>query len=166
MKGVLGSRIPHYNTMMNREHVIRVLSEQGAELAWKYGVKSLSLFGSAARDEAGPASDVDLLVEFNRPVGYFGLSALQDHLETLLGCRVDLGTPNSLKPRIRARVMGECVRVAWRLERPTSGYSGCPCGNPGLHARDGFRSLHRRCQDLEGYRAEPDRHRRSRESDA
>ena len=58
------------------------------------------------------ASDVDLLVEFDRPVGYFGLFALQDHLESLLGCKVDLGTPGSLKPRIRERMMGECVRVA------------------------------------------------------
>jgi predicted nucleotidyltransferase len=53
-----------------------------------------------------------MLVEFGRPVGYFGLFALQDHLESLLGRKVDLGTPNSLKPLIRARVLGECVRVA------------------------------------------------------
>jgi hypothetical protein len=97
---------------MTREQVVRVLSEQSTELAAKYGVKSLSLFGSVSRGEASPTSDVDLLVEFNRPVGYFGLFALQDHFESLLGCRVDLGTPNSLKPRIRARVIGECVRVA------------------------------------------------------
>jgi len=97
---------------MNREQVIRILSERSIELAQKYGVKSLALFGSVSRDGAGPASDVDLLVEFDRPVGYFGLFALQDHLESLLGCKVDLGTPNSLKPRIRARVLGECVRVA------------------------------------------------------
>jgi uncharacterized protein len=52
-----------------------------------------------------------LLVVFNRPVGYFGLFALQDYLEKLLGCSVDLGTPNSLKPYIRERVMGELIRV-------------------------------------------------------
>jgi len=97
---------------MKRDQVIHVLSERRGELASKYGVKSLSLFGSVARDEASAASDVDLLVEFDRPVGYFGLFALQDHLESLLGCKVDLGTPDSLKPRIRERVMGECVRVA------------------------------------------------------
>lgn len=97
---------------MHREQVIRVLSKRRTELAQKYGVKSLALFGSVSRDEASPVSDVDLLVEFDRPVGYFGLFALQDYLESLLGCKVDLGTPNSLKPRIRARVLGECVRVA------------------------------------------------------
>jgi hypothetical protein len=102
----------YYNELMKREQVIRILSEQQAELTIRYGVRSLSLFGSVARDEAVPTSDVDLLVEFDRPVGYFGLFALQDHLESLLGCKVDLGTPDSLKPRIRARVLGESVRVA------------------------------------------------------
>ena len=97
---------------MQREEVFRILSEQQTQLALRYGVRSLSLFGSVARDEAGAASDVDLLVEFDRPVGYFGLFALQDHLESLLGCKVDLGTPDSLKPRIRARVLRESVRVA------------------------------------------------------
>jgi hypothetical protein len=97
---------------MNRERVIRILSEHRIELARKFGVKSLALFGSISRNEAGPGSDVDLLVEFDRPVGYFGLFALQDHLESVLGCKVDLGTPDSLKPRIRQRVLGECVRVA------------------------------------------------------
>jgi predicted nucleotidyltransferase len=96
---------------MQREEVIRKLNQRRADLRERYGVKSLALFGSVARDEATPASDVDLLVEFNRPVGLFGLFALQDYLESLLGCPVDLGTPDSLKPRIRARVLQEMVHV-------------------------------------------------------
>jgi predicted nucleotidyltransferase len=97
---------------MKRDKVSQILQAHRTELEQKYGVRSLSLFGSVARDEDGPASDVDLLVQFNRPVGYFGLFALQDYLESLLGRKVDLGTPESLKPRIRDHVMGECVRVA------------------------------------------------------
>jgi uncharacterized protein len=97
---------------MNREKVSQILQENHPELARKYGVRSLFLFGSVARNEANSASDVDLLVEFDRPVGYFGLFALQDHIESLLGCKVDLGTSGSLKARIRERVMKECVRVA------------------------------------------------------
>jgi len=96
---------------MKREAVIQILKQQNAELARQFGVKTLLLFGSVARDEATSISDVDLLVEFNKPVGYFGLFALQDHLEKLLGCPVDLGTPDSLKPRIRERVLGEVIRV-------------------------------------------------------
>jgi hypothetical protein len=97
---------------MKQDALLQILKQKNAELERKFGVKSLSLFGSVARDEATPASDVDLLVEFNRPVGYFGLFALQDYLEKLLGCPVDLGTPDSLKPYIRERVMGELIRVA------------------------------------------------------
>jgi uncharacterized protein len=97
---------------MNREKVRQILQEHREELVREYGVQSLSLFGSVARNEASPASDVDLLVEFDRPIGYFGLFALQDHIESLLGCKVDLGTADSLKTRIRERVMKECIRVA------------------------------------------------------
>jgi predicted nucleotidyltransferase len=97
---------------MNRDIVIYTLQQQNTELSQQFGVKSLLLFGSVARDEANSASDVDLLVEFDRPVGYFGLFTLQNHLEKILGCSVDLGTINSLKPRIRQRVMGEAIRVS------------------------------------------------------
>ncbi len=96
---------------MKQEVVLQTLKQKNAELINKFGVKSLQLFGSVARDDATSTSDVDLLVEFNRPVGYFGLFALQDYLEKLLGCPVDLGTPDSLKPYIKERVMGELIRV-------------------------------------------------------
>ena len=69
------------------------------------------LFGSVARDEATDKSDVDLLVEFHRPIGYFGFFELQDDLTRLLGAQVDLGTPASLKQRFRTRVLAEAIRV-------------------------------------------------------
>ena len=97
---------------MKREEVLRILKANRDNLHERFGVRALSLFGSVARNEATEASDVDLLVEFDRPMGYFGLISLQDHLEALLHCKVDLGTPRSLKPRIRDRVLGECVHVA------------------------------------------------------
>jgi predicted nucleotidyltransferase len=65
-----------------------------------------------ARNESTSTSDVDLLVEFSRPVGYFGLFALQDYLENILGCPVDLGTFDSLKPYMRERVMRDLIHVA------------------------------------------------------
>ena len=105
------TRIERYNSDMKQDVVIKILKQKNAEMAKQFGVKSLLLFGSVARDEATSISDVDLLVEFNRPVGYFGLFALQDYLEKLLGCPVDLGTPDGLKPRIRDHVMGELIRV-------------------------------------------------------
>ena len=96
---------------MKQEVVLQILKEKNAELARQFGVKTLALFGSVARNEATATSDVDLLVEFNRPVGYFGLFALQDYLEKLLGCSVDLGTPDSLKPYLKESIMGELIRV-------------------------------------------------------
>lgn len=96
---------------MERELVLQILRQNRAEIN-SYGVKSLALFGSVARGEARPDSDVDLLVEFDRPVGLFGLIALQQRLEKLLGCPVDLGTPDSLKKHIRPHVMEDCVYVS------------------------------------------------------
>ena len=96
---------------MKQDVLLQTLKQKNTELTNKFGVKSLLLFGSVARNEATSTSDVDLLVEFNRPVGYFGLFALQDYLEKLLGCPVDLGTPDSLKPYIKERIMGELIRV-------------------------------------------------------
>lgn len=95
---------------MEREKVVKILQDNYTELSER-GVKSLALFGSVARDEAQSNSDVDILVEFNRPVGLFGLIELEERLEQVLGCKVDLGTPDSLKKRIQQNVMEDCFYV-------------------------------------------------------
>jgi len=97
---------------MQRDDVLKILADHRDELHQQFGVKSLALFGSVARGEATETSDVDLLVTFARPVGLFGLYTLQDYLVQLLGCAVDIGTLDSLKPRIRARVLAESIDVA------------------------------------------------------
>ncbi len=76
-----------------------------------YGVASLAIFGSTARGEAGATSDIDMLVEFNQPVGYLGLVGLQEYLAAILGRDVDLGTLHGLKPRVREQVEQEMERV-------------------------------------------------------
>lgn len=101
----------HIIAIVERELVLKILHQNQAEIR-AFGVKSMALFGSVAREEALPSSDVDLLVEFDRPMGLFGLVALQERLEELLGCPVDIGTPDSLKASVRSRVMEECVHVA------------------------------------------------------
>jgi uncharacterized protein len=75
-------------------------------------VCSLVMFGSVARGEATESSDVDMLVEFDRPTGYFGLVRLQNFLKELLGREVDLGTPGSLRPEMKQRIEREAIRVA------------------------------------------------------
>lgn len=96
---------------MKRDQALATLKNERERLRREHGVKSLALFGSTARDEATAASDLDLLVEFDRPTGLLGLFNLQEYLEDLLGCPVDLGTPASLKPRIRQQVMADLIYV-------------------------------------------------------
>lgn len=93
---------------MQRNEALAILASHQDELR-SLGVKSLALFGSVARDEAGPDSDVDLLVEFENPVGLFAFARLQRHLEELLGREVDLGTPNSLRPELQLSVFQESI---------------------------------------------------------
>ncbi len=96
---------------MEREKVLELLRSHLTELQGR-GVKSLALFGSVARDEARSDSDVDLLVEFAYPVGYFEVFDLQQYLEELLRTPVDLGTAASMKPRVRERVLREAIYVS------------------------------------------------------
>ena len=96
---------------MNLEEVRHIVQKHRQELQ-ALGVASLMVFGSVARHEEGPDSDVDMLVEFSRPTGLFGLIRLRLFLEEQLECRVDLGTPDSLRPGIRKAALAEAVRVA------------------------------------------------------
>lgn len=75
------------------------------------GVKSLAVFGSVSRGEATPSSDMDILVEFDRPVGLFEFIRLKHSLEKLTNCRVDLVTPDAIRPAMRASILSEAVYV-------------------------------------------------------
>lgn len=96
---------------MTRTQVLRQLAESKAELASRFGVTRLALFGSMVRDEARADSDVDILVSFDGPATsarYFGV---QFFLEDLLGRRVDLVTDKALRPELRPDVEREAVHV-------------------------------------------------------
>lgn len=75
-------------------------------------MRTLDLFGSVARGEANEASDVDLLVEFVRPVGLFHFFRVQRRLEEILGRTVDLVMRDAVKPQLRERIFAEAVRAA------------------------------------------------------
>ncbi len=75
-------------------------------------VHTISVFGSVARGDAGPESDVDLLVEFERPIGLFAFVRLQMRLAEILDRRVDLVSRTALKPALRASILREAVRAA------------------------------------------------------
>ena len=95
---------------MRREEAIAILVANQEEIE-NLGIKSLSLFGSVARNEAKANSDVDLLVEFQeeKRLGLFELVGIQQRLEGLLGRDVDLVMPKQLKPRLRDRILKEVV---------------------------------------------------------
>jgi predicted nucleotidyltransferase len=95
---------------MKRDEVLAIL-EAHREQFQKLGVKSLSLFGSVARDEADADSDVDLLVEFDRQGGFFQLLQVQYYLEDILGCSVDLGTQDALREHLREPVLEELINA-------------------------------------------------------
>jgi uncharacterized protein len=76
-----------------------------------HGVSNLRVFGSVARGEDRPDSDVDLLADLPPGMGLFGLGRVQDELEALLGVRVDLVPAGDLKPDVRARVERDLVAL-------------------------------------------------------
>ena len=84
-----------------------VLRQQLPLLEERYGVAWLGLFGSYVRCQAGPESDLDLLVRFHRTPGLIRFIELENHLSDLLGVRVDLVMPEALKPAVGQRVLAE-----------------------------------------------------------
>ncbi|MCU0525499.1 MAG: nucleotidyltransferase family protein [Elainella sp. Prado103] len=96
--------------MLSRQIVIQTLVNHQEQLK-RFAVSTLLLFGSVARDEAHAESDVDLLVEFEKPVGLFTFIELKEYLEEILNCSVDLGTPQSLRPTLREVVLKEAIRA-------------------------------------------------------
>ncbi|MBW4593023.1 MAG: nucleotidyltransferase family protein [Brasilonema octagenarum HA4186-MV1] len=95
---------------MKRDEVLAIVAAHRQQLQ-AMGVKSLELFGSVARDEAGPDSDVDFLVEFDRPVGLFDFSKVRLYLEDVLGCSVDMGTQDALREHLREPVLKDVIRA-------------------------------------------------------
>jgi predicted nucleotidyltransferase len=82
----------------------------------QFHVRSLSVFGSIVRGEAGPESDMDILVEFDpgAKVGLFAFARLQRWLQDLLGRQVDLATPKALHKALKQRILEEAVAaVLW-----------------------------------------------------
>lgn len=96
--------------MAQLQEVLVRLQEHQSELG-ALGVGSLSVFGSVARGEGRSGSDVDLLVEFARPVDLFEFVHVKNYLESILGCPVDLATPDALRPEMKERILKEAVSL-------------------------------------------------------
>ncbi len=95
---------------MRRSEILQELAVHRDELT-RMGVKTLAVFGSVARDEARPDSDVDLLVEFLGPATFNGYMDLKLFLEDLLVCPIDLVTRKSIRPRLKTQIESEAFYV-------------------------------------------------------
>lgn len=96
---------------MRKQEVLQLLAQHKPELARRFGVTDLALFGSTVRDTARPDSDVDVLVSFDGPATakrYFGV---QFYLEDLLGCDIDLVTDKALRPQLRPYIEASAIHV-------------------------------------------------------
>jgi hypothetical protein len=97
---------------MNRAQVLAKLNQHRDEIQRRFAVKHLSLFGSAARDQLHEGSDIDVLVEFEGPPTFDGYIGLKDFLEALFVAKVDLATPDAIKPRMRPLIEKDLIHVA------------------------------------------------------
>ena len=100
----------HILVTMELQAAIDLLQKHRATLE-DFGVESLAVFGSVARDEAQDSSDLDVLVEFNGKVTFDRYMDLKFYLEDLLGVSVDVVTKKMLRDEIQATVEQEAIRV-------------------------------------------------------
>lgn len=92
-----------------RSPLPEALAETVRELGNRYGIRNIRVFGSLARGEAEPQSDIDLLVEYVPGKGGFAFVEFCEAVETLLGRKVDVVTDRSLPALIRDRVLAQAV---------------------------------------------------------
>jgi predicted nucleotidyltransferase len=97
---------------MTTNDIIQCLSGQLAEMRRRFSVQRLALFGSAARGEIAPTSDVDILVVFQGTPTFDAFMDLKFYLEDLLQRPVDLVTEKALRPQIRCAIEGDRIDVA------------------------------------------------------
>ncbi|MEW6352567.1 MAG: nucleotidyltransferase family protein [Thermodesulfobacteriota bacterium] len=91
------------------DELVREKREEILRLAAKYGARNVRVFGSVARGEATPESDVDLLVNFEPGTTLIDHSALMRELTNLLGLDVQVVSERGLRPRVKERVMRDAV---------------------------------------------------------
>jgi predicted nucleotidyltransferase len=96
---------------MTKEIILEFLSTNRQELKERFGVKKIGLFGSYAREEATPKSDIDIAVEIESSNSFRSFFSLLRFLEDGLNAKIDLGIENSIKPLAKERIMKEIIYV-------------------------------------------------------
>lgn len=96
---------------MGTDEILKLKRSEILHLAARHGVKNLRVFGSVARGEAGPDSDVDFLVDMEADRSYLDIGGFLMDAQTLLGRKVDVVTEPGLHPYLREKVLRECRAV-------------------------------------------------------
>jgi uncharacterized protein len=96
--------------MLTKEYILRKLSELKPMLYEEYAVKEIGLFGSFSDESFSEDSDIDLLVELEKPIGWKYFS-LEIFLESVFNRKIDLVTKNALKKQIRGRILKQVYFV-------------------------------------------------------
>lgn len=95
----------------NRDQITNTLNQHRESFKKNYKVEDLGVFGSFARGDNTQTSDIDILVRFSQPVGFFKFIELENYLTKLLGRKVDLVTEKALKPAIKNDILREVTYV-------------------------------------------------------
>ncbi len=97
--------------MKTFKDVEKIINRNKKELREKYGLKQLGIFGSYVKGEQNEGSDIDMLVEVERPMGFIKFIRLENYLSQILGIKVDLVTKKALKPHIGRQILQEVQYV-------------------------------------------------------
>ena len=96
---------------MNRQEAIEALTKLKPELVKRFGITRLAVFGSTVRNEAKLGSDIDIIVDFDRPASSKHDFGMQFYLEDILANPVDLVTVKAMRPELRSFIENEAVNV-------------------------------------------------------
>ncbi len=97
--------------MKTFEEIKKVLQKHREEFREQYGLKEIGIFGSYVKGEQKEKSDIDMLVELEKPIGFVRFMRLESALSQLLGVRVEMVTRKALKPHIGKRILQEVKYV-------------------------------------------------------
>ncbi len=99
-----------YNNNMEHNQLTKILINHRTEILER-SIRSLYVFGSVARNQATVESDIDLLVEFDKPVGIFEFIRVKDFLEKITQCKINLVTEDALHPELKQTILNEAIHV-------------------------------------------------------
>ena len=99
------------NKFKSLNEIKKILKNEKDFLRKNFNVKEMGIFGSYVRGEEKKKSDVDILVEFSKPVGIFQFMDLEEYLMQVIGTRVDLVSKKALKPRIGKNILEEVIYI-------------------------------------------------------